>query len=558
MYKIQVEKPAGATDVRLPVNTVLEIVFGLPGLPSKPFLSVDVDCRIKAADGTVTVIPAFWKGEDTWAFRFASSSTGGFSYAIAPVALPDGSSAVFHIAGSFEVVESVSENPFMKHGPVCMAEGNRYLQHTDGTPFFVLADSWWHGMSARLPFEDFCFLVKDRRGKGFNSIQFAITNPCDVGEFDPRVANEGGHPWLPEYADINPEYFDFTDRRFMHLIEQGFLPGMVGTWGYYIGFMGIENTKKLWRYLYARYAAFPCILVLCGESKLPWYQSKNWGADGSRQAEQWTEVIRSLRNLNTFGRPVAIHPGPDIWNQDASYPPLTDMELVDFYYGMGGHGAVNEWENLSVCINNMNDYRASFPGRAAMVGECLFEGMMGGGCGPKMQRALFWLSVLNGAPGHCYGADALWQMNSRNDLFGDTTSLGRAWGNFPWEEACHWGGSTMVAVGKKIIECFEWWRFERHPEWVDPAVETEKGYGHVAAAAGIPGELRLIYISRRGMKTTLKHLDPSVNYKVSYIDPLTGNNYPCHTECRPDANGNWVYPQGPISQDWLLLIEESQ
>lgn len=557
MINIFLSCPAGATEVQIPRNCVAEFTFRIPGLPEKPFLAVDIDCRIKGPDQRSMQIPAFWKGGDVWALRFASPAVGSFTYAVDPVTLPDGSSIHVTAEGSFDVIETTQDNPLMKHGPVRMSENKAYHEHIDGTPFFQLADSWWHGMTQRLPFEDFCFLVKDRREQGFTSIQFAITNPCDVGPFDERATNEGGQPWTAEYGDLNPAYFDWIDRRFIYLVEQGLLPSMVGSWGYYMGFMGLDRIRKLWRYLYARYGAFPCMLVLCGESKLPWYGSNDWGRDGYLQTRQWTTMARELRGMNVYNRPLAVHPGPDIWNESAPYAPLEDMSLVDFFYGMGGHGAVNEWENLSFCIDNMNDYRLQFPGRMAMVGECLFEGMMGGGCGPKIQRALFWHSVLNGAKGHCYGADALWQMNSRKQPFG-VSGFGKTWGNFPWEEAYQWGGSRMVALGKKILERFEWWRFTSHPEWVDPARETEKGYGHVASAAGIPGELRLIYLSRRNLPIKLRGFDPGVKYTFAYIDPLTGDDYPITVPFEPDGSGEWDFPAGPISQDWLLLIEESR
>ena len=36
--------------------------------------------------------------------------------------------------------------------------------------------------------------------------------------------NEGGPVWDPEFKRINPEYFDYADRRVRHLVDSGIVP----------------------------------------------------------------------------------------------------------------------------------------------------------------------------------------------------------------------------------------------------------------------------------------------------------------------------------------------
>ena len=376
------------------------------------------------------------------------------------------------VRGAVQVVPYSGTNPLLLHGPVRIAKAPPHFEHADGTPFFWLADSWWHAMSSRLTMDGFKTLVADRVAKGFNVIQFAVANPCDIAPFDDRGGNEAGHAWTKDFGTINPAYWDLTDQRVEYLIEQGLMPSIMGTWGYYLHFMGEEKMKRHWRYVIARYGAFPVAWILCGESRLPWYPLIGKGDDGYQQTLKWTELSKTVRDLNTTHRLLGIHPGPPLWFHDATYEALSDYSAVDVYFGMGGHGGGDEYPQVLRALKTMEKWRATIPANPRIIGELCWEGMYGGNCGPFVQRIQFWGAVLNGAPGHCYGTDSLWQMNSREEPFGESAS-GFTWGNWPWEEAMHWPGSTHVSVGKRILEKFEWWRFEPHPEWLSATEEKD-------------------------------------------------------------------------------------
>ena len=103
-------------------------------------------------------------------------------------------------------------------------------------------------------------------------------------------------------------------------------------------------------------------------------------------------------------------------------------------------------------------------------------------------------------------------------------------------------GSRQVGIGKKILAQQEWWRFEPHPEWVQPHSTTflephadwfdvmkrwndEQGEFMNPFAAGIPGQIRLIYIPGRiydPLGPLVTNIEKGVVYHASYIDPITG------------------------------------
>ena len=75
---------------------------------------------------------------------------------------------------------------------------------------------------------------------------------------------------------------------------------------------------------------------------------------------------------------------------------------------------------------------------------------------------MFWVCMLSGAAGHTYGAGGVWQMNS------ETVHGSDAYERTPWHVAMHYPGCAQIARGKKLLEEYPWWRFEPHPEWVEP------------------------------------------------------------------------------------------
>ena len=101
------------------------------------------------------------------------------------------------------------------------------------------------GLCNRLAWpDDFQKLAADRKEKGFTVIQIVAGLYPDMHPFDPRGANEAGYPWETNYTSIRPEYFDAADQRLRYLIDEGFTPCIVGAWGYFIPWMGVDKVES--------------------------------------------------------------------------------------------------------------------------------------------------------------------------------------------------------------------------------------------------------------------------------------------------------------------------
>ena len=234
---------------------------------SDPFNQVQLDVLVTPPSGQQERVPAFWAGGTTWRVRYAPPVSG--TYRIQTIS-SDAANRDLHNRTSTMTVEPYSgQNAHYRHGPLKVAEDRAHFQHADGTPFFWLGDTWWMGLCKRLSWPDgFETLTADRVQKGFTMVQIVAGLYPDMEPFDPRGANEAGFPWEPEYARINPAYFDMADIRIQHLADRGLAACIVGFWGYFIPRMGLEKTKQHWRYLIARWSAYPVVWCLAGEAKL--------------------------------------------------------------------------------------------------------------------------------------------------------------------------------------------------------------------------------------------------------------------------------------------------
>jgi hypothetical protein len=164
-----------------------------------------------------------------------------------------------------EVSPYAGDNRLFKHGPLRIDNARRHFEHADGTPFFWLGDTWWMGLCSRLRWpDDFQTLTADRLQKGFTAIQIIAGLYPDMPAFDPRGANEAGFPWEANYTRINPAYFEMADVRIRYLIDSGLVPCIVACWGYFLPLMGVSKVKQHWRYLIARWGAYPVVWCLAG------------------------------------------------------------------------------------------------------------------------------------------------------------------------------------------------------------------------------------------------------------------------------------------------------
>jgi hypothetical protein len=580
------------------VNKVIEIRFKTEKSHIDPFNTIIMDVVFTDPTGAKNIVPAFWSGDNLWKVRYSSSIVGVHHYHTQCSDIED--TGLNGIEGQIKIKPYTGNNLLFRHGAIGVSSNGRYFQYANGTPFFWLGDTWWKGLCKRLTWEGFKELSADRKAKGFNVVQIVCGPYPDEVEFDPRMENEGGLPFEKDYSSIRPQYFDYADRRIEYLVEEGFVPVIFGAWGYHLNSVGMEKMKQYWRYLIARYGAYPVVWSIVGEAMK--------GGPG------WTEIAQYVQKVDPYHRAATIHSS---WGRNY----ITDETSIDFDMIMPGQGSdfgakkpLGDWDYTTTQTTAMVSVAYNKkPPMPVVIGEVCYEGHMMTN-GAELQRQIFWSSILSGTRGYTYGAEGIWQMNSE-------TERGAEYAFTPWFEGMQLPGSTQLGLARKLLEEYPWWQLEPHPEWVDPhsttleiewtsesalgkEFESRDGRWDLPYASGIPGEIRIIYIPGHyydWTAPTVKGLELNVPYHVFLFDPVrakryelglvvnVGNDYPKEYQIKkwkekaistkkylslimhenpyilpevkiPEVTflktGDYKLPRLPAPQDWVVIMEK--
>lgn len=519
------------------------------------FNQVEVDVVFSNGKGSVWRVPAFWAGDNTFRVRFAAPEPGEYAWRSESTVPAD--AGLQGRTGTLRVLPYDGPCALYRHGRLRAAASRRTLEHGDGQPFLWLADTWWMGLTKRLDWPDgFRRLVEDRVRKGFNAIQIVagpLPDFCATSAtWDPQQANEAGWPWEKDFARISPAFYDLADLRLAFMVEQGLMPCIVSMWGYYLPFMGVERVKRHWRYLVARYGAYPVTWCLAGECDMPTY-ARHGKPEGERdkagQKAGWTEVAHYLRQTDPYRNLLAVHPSWEVPGRLS----LEDETLVDFEMLQTGHSG---YQSLKPSADAMHTAVTHQPRLPTLNSEVNYEGIMGGSK-DEIQRFLFWTSLLQGACGHTYGAQGIWAMSSRHEPFKGTNG---SWGEGFWQDVMHYPGSAHVGVGAQILRRYPWWRLEPCEE-----PEATKAGRVFSFVARIPGELIMAYLpvccfpadmlgNQGGWGHPLPlRIEEGVRYRADFINPCTGETTPVGLVV--PENGQWTPPRKPSMADWVLVLK---
>jgi hypothetical protein len=169
---------------------------------------------------------------------------------------------------------------------------------------------------------------------------------------------------------------------------------------------------------------------------------------------------------------------------------------------------------------------------------------------------MFWLCMMNGACGHTYGANGIWQVNRKEQPHGPSPhhAPGVGYGKIPWDEAMHLPASTHVAIGKKLFEKYDWQKFVPHPEWVSYADDatTKPAYGPFASGSE---KVRIIYVPElHSIRVT--NLSPAAHYRAQILNPASGKTSPIDNIKLDEKQSLTVRPPAQAdAEDWVLIVE---
>ncbi|MHC4521145.1 MAG: apiosidase-like domain-containing protein, partial [Planctomycetota bacterium] len=276
-----------------------------------------------------------------------------------------------------------------------VAQNHRYLEYTDGTPFFYLGDTAWE-LFHRLNREEADRYLSNRAAKGFTVIQAVVLAQLG-GLTDP---NPYGHKPLADKDPTKPNeaYFQHVDYIVDKAEEVGLVIGMLPTWGSYwkagSGIFNPDNANVYGRFLGRRYKDAPIIWILGGD--------ENIRNDTERATV--TAMALGLREGDGGSHLMTFHPrGPGL---SSDY--FHSADWLDFNMFQSSHAARDHDNGLFT----EHDY-ALKPAKPTLDGEPRYEMLAVGFYNTGEARnvrfdaydarqAAYW-SLMAGACGHTYG-----------------------------------------------------------------------------------------------------------------------------------------------------------
>lgn len=427
------------------------------------------------------------------------------------------------------------------HGRLEVSANSRYLQHTDGTQFFWLADTGWL-LPERLNRDEAAYYLQQTASSGFNVVQVQTIN--DVPAYN--CYGQSSMPGEPfDFSVADPEgiysYWDHLDYIVETAQKNGIYVALVPIWGSLVkaGRMNVEQATAYGKFLGERYKDSPNIVWVIGGD-----------VRGDVQPDVWTALAESIKSadrnhlmtFHPFGRTSSVK-----WWNDAPWLDFNMFQSGHRRYGQRrGDGDMTDPED-----NEEDNWRyvgqalAANPLRPIIDGEPSYEDIPQGLHDPAeprwtardVRRYAYW-STFAGAAGHTYGNNSVMQFY--------TPGVSPAYGaNRPWYVAIDDEGRGQMKYLGRLIMNFP--AGDRRPDQSVIVGEQGERYGRLTALRG--DDWLLVYdYSGRPMTLDLGKISGEKKH-LWWYSPVDGTLTPLES-----VPSSVVTLTPPVSDNDIVLI----
>ncbi|MDB5623478.1 MAG: hypothetical protein JWR39_2041 [Devosia sp.] len=578
----------------VPVWTKIDLVLVSQRSYANPYTEVDVWVDLEGP-GFASRVFGFWNGGTEFVVRVLATAPGEWHWrsgsSVEDTGLNDR-------AGHFEARSwseaELADNP-NRRGMVMATRDQRGLQYADGTPYFLLGDTWWSLPSYRFPLKqgrgsaqavgpqaslnDYVAL---RKAQGFNCVGLIAAQPAwandgrannlqmDDGTWV-RAAwrqpgtqsakdmhNEGGRPFefpgkvpgfedvFPDMDRINPNYFKVLDAKIDYLNEEGFVPFIEvarrdtgQAWQKFHDWE--ESYSRYVNYVFARYQANITIL---SPIHYDYFEQTIAAADYSRAIE----LALERHGRPPFGSLLSANPnpstlvnfGPDSW--------------VDLHQS----GNVREHYTYWYLTEIFQAERA----KPAINGEPYYAGLHQLGTPyplrvpPDSREDRFYVrsglygSFLSGGlAGFIYGAEGIWQ----SDI--EPEALHKMWDSFRWQSAADVQHLKTFATIKG--EAYR--QLEPLAELVMPnKAGPDFAYHGWSYCACTPDRswFMLYFEDQAPLEAKLRGVQLGARYQPRFFDPRSGAWGDAGAIIEVPRSSVLTLPPRPDLQDWGLMLQQ--
>ena len=589
--------PAAGQDRPVHVWEKQEIALQAQNAYQNPYTEVDVWVDLSGPNFHKRVY-GFWNGGKTFRVRVLATAPGEWSWVSGANNQDAGLSGKKGRFAAIPWTEAEKAENICRRGFLRPTPNGHAFEHADGTPFFLLGDTWWsvpsyrfrwteddtsHPMGPEATFKD---MVKFRKAQSFNSLALlaAFPNWRDDGKpanivmndgektlirsawMDPGTKsakdqhNEGGQAFMfpgkvPGYEDVfadvdrvNPAYFDYLDKKIDYLNSQGFIPF-------------IETTRR--------------------DSGPAWRKFYKWPDSYSRFIQyifsryQANNVLLSPIHLDTYQGTIRPHSlyseAADLVVQKYGPPPFGTLvstnsspsSLVD--WGHPSWLTFHQTGNDQRTHDNywyMSEIFYTPPAMPGIAGEPYYSGYRAkpgetlpyAAEGGTQLDALYHRSSMygnflsGGFGGHIYGADGIWQANL------EPAAQVKMWDAFLWESSAQTKHLRTFAFSNgtrfqdlepdaDLVTPNKTYQAASYEGWAFCARTPQRDFFLVYLEKGLPPQVRV-----RGAV-------PDAQYEASWFNPRNGEwtNAGSGTLTANTA-GRIDLPPRPSEDDWGVRL----
>jgi hypothetical protein len=533
----------------------------------------------------------FWDGGSAFVVRVLATRPGSWTWRAGSSTNDAGLEGK---SGSFTAEpwssSDLEANP-NRRGMVVASPDGRGLEYADGTPFLLIADTWWSVPSFRFKLADVDApkalgpdaTLNDyahfRRQQGYNCIAMIAAQPAWANDGHPPLItlddgsfvrsawkqpgtesakdmhNEGGRPFefpgkvpgyedvLPDLDRVNPAYFKVLDAKIDYLNAIGIVPFIEVArrdtgqmWKKFHDFP--ESYSRFIQYIFARYQANITIL---SPIHYDYYRQ-------TIPAQEYNVPINLM--IERYGKPpfgtlLTANPNPSTY---VNFGPNSWVDL---------HQIGNEREHYTYWfLTEMFEAERKpslngepyYSGLQALVPEHLRVAPDSEADGCYVRSGLYGSFLSGGMAGYVYGAEGIWQADIEPDS-----------AIFMWD-AMRWTTGEQIPHLKAFAEV----RGQRYRllEPKSEAVMPNKsgpdlsygGWSYCARTAD--KDLFLLYFENEApLEAKLRGVELGARYRASFFDPRQGEWGPAGQAQPVPDSGILDLPQRPDSRDWGMMLE---
>jgi hypothetical protein len=503
-----------------------------------PLQQVELRATFVSPSGKQRTVLGFWDGGRSWSVRFSPDEVGQWKYTTTASEASD--KGLNGKSGAFSCAAPAGEASLYQHGAIRLSPDRFNLVHSDGTPFFWLADTAWNG-ALKAAIEDWNTYLQDRRSKRFTAIQFVAEAPwraCPTDR-DGNVAFTG-----KEKIAIQPAFFQRMDKYFDAINAADLVAVPVLLWAIR-GDMNPgwalpeDQAILLVRYMVARYGANHVIWILAGDGN---YAS-------AEAVKRWTAIGREGLKFNP-GRLVTMHPGGMQWPWDG----FRDEKWLDVLMYQSGHGdndASRQWN----CVGPPATHWRDEPHRPIINGEINYEGHLSYQTRKPfsdyhVRRATYWSLLASPPAGVTYGVHGVWSWEEKPGVPLAHEGTGEA---RPWKEAMSLPGSAQLKYLRDMFDRLPWWELRPADEIILERPNDPTFLHCIKAARTASGDWALVYLPDNERVTIdMKPFNGAV--LGLWLDPRTGM-YSKTIEIPAGVATSRLEAPGKGS-DWVLILHK--